>query len=117
MYAEPSAFFSCPTSILMGRSSFHLLPSVLTPSSSMSLFLVSTLCLYSEIVLDLRRQVGEMGLLLDHPDRVRGLHDPLRRTGDDDKTVLSDLQFAAGLRADHVHHVSLSSYQPRHLCW
>src|SRR5256712_2527576 len=100
----------------MGRSSFHLLPSVLTPASLMSFFLVSTLCPCSEIVLDLRRQVGEMGLLLDHPDRVRGLQDPLRRSGDHDQTVLSNHQFAACLVADHVDHVSLSSYQPRHLC-
>src|SRR2546427_2953262 len=100
----------------MGRSSFHLLPSVLTQASLMSFFLVSTLCPCSEIVLDLRRQVGEMGLLLDHPDCLRGLQDPLRRSGDHDQTVLSDHQFAACLVADHVDHVSLSSYQPRHLC-
>src|SRR5713226_5309084 len=100
----------------MGRSSFHLLPSVLTPASLMSFFLVSTLCLCSEIVLDLLRQVSEMGLLLDHLDGVRGLHHPLRRSGDDDKAVLPNHQFAACLRADHVDHVSLSSYQPRHLC-
>src|SRR5712691_13405323 len=100
----------------MGRSSFHLLPSVLTPASLMSFFLVSTLCLCSEIVLDLRRQVGEMGLLLDHPDRVCGLQNPLRRSGDHDQAVLSNLEFAACLRANHVDHVSISSFQPRYFC-
>src|ERR1017187_783921 len=117
MYADPSAFCSMPTSILMGLSSSHLRPSVRRPFSSISFFFSSNLFTTSEESLYLLCQVGQVRLLLYHVHSLHRLHDPVRRPIQHDKAVLTDADVAVRQVPYRLDHVSLLPYQPRDLRW
>src|SRR3989441_10097174 len=104
-YADPSAFFSTPASILIGRSSSNRLPSRRMPFSSIS-FSSFGICSMSSIVVTFRgrrrppsirglqvptdrvRQSRRRAAIVDHPENVRRMMHALRVSVDPDAAVL-----------------------------
>src|SRR5438445_2043064 len=106
-YADPSAFFSTPASIRIGRSSSNRRPSRRMPFSSIS-FSSFGICSMSSIVVTLRgrrrppsirgfqiranrvRQPRRGAPLVDHPENVRRVMHALRVPIDPDPAVLAN---------------------------